>query len=131
MTQTDSIADLITRMKNAVRSGKETVVFPHSKMLVAISGALERAGFIEVFPKKGKKIHKHIEVKLLYAGGKPKFRDARRVSKPSKRIYKKIKDVLPVKSGFGHFIMSTPKGVLTDKEARKENVGGEALFQVW
>lgn len=131
MVQTDSIADMITRIKNAARSRKETVVFPHSKMAVAIAGALERVGYLEIFPKKGKKVFKQIEAKLIYVEGSPKFKDARRISKPSKRVYRKIKDVSPVKSGFGHFIISTPKGILTDKEARKENVGGEALFQIW
>ncbi|MEK7575282.1 MAG: 30S ribosomal protein S8 [Patescibacteria group bacterium] len=131
MVPTDSIGDMIIRIKNAAASKKESVVFPRSKKTMAIAQVLERTGFIELFPKKGKKIHKTIEAKLTYVAGAPRFKGAKRISSISKRVYQKIKNVVPVKSGFGNLILSTPKGVLTEKEARKENVGGEALFQIW
>ena len=131
MIQTDFISDIIIRIKNAAASGKESVVFPHSKFAAAIAAILERTGYLEVLSKKNKKVHRQIEAKLVYTGGVPKFNDASRISKPSRRIYFKTKSIMSVRSGFGHFIISTPKGLLTDKEARKENVGGEALFQIW
>ncbi len=131
MVSTDIIADMIVCLKNAAVSRKETVVFPHSKLTVAVLGVLERSGYLEALQKKGKKTQRHIEAKVFYVNNIPKFKGARRISKPSKRIYWKIKNVTPVKSGHGNLILSTPKGILTDKEARKENVGGEALFQIW
>jgi small subunit ribosomal protein S8 len=132
MAQYDSIGDIIIRLKNAVRTRKETVVFPNSKLTASVTAVLERLGFLEIIQKKVKKSYKNnIEAKLAYTGNVPKFRDARRISKFSKRIYRSIKDVSPVKNGFGHSIISTPKGIITDSEARKEKVGGEVLFQVW
>lgn len=131
MLPTDSIGDMIVRIRNAAATKKVDVVFPRSKKTVAIAEVLERTGFIEILPRKGKKVHKQIEAKLVFVAGAPKFKGAKRISSISKRIYKKIKNVTPVKSGYGNLIMSTPKGVLTEKEARKENVGGEALFQIW
>ena len=131
MIKNDLIADMIVRVKNASANRQESVVFPHSKFAIAVMGVLERAGYLEALSKKGKKIHRQIEAKIIYANNIPKFKDARRISKLSKRVYWKIKDVIPVKSGYGSLILSTPKGILTDKEARKENVGGEALFQIW
>lgn len=122
---------MLVRLTNAAKSHKETVVFPHSKIVAAIATLLERRGFIEVVPKKGKKVSRQIEAKMVYADTVPKFRGAVRISKPSKRIYQKIKNVTPVKSGHGSLVLSTPKGLLTDKEAKQENVGGEALFQIW
>ncbi|MSR78721.1 MAG: 30S ribosomal protein S8 [Candidatus Taylorbacteria bacterium] len=131
MANTDLIADMIVRIKNAASSGKETVTFPHSKLSVAVAEALEKTGYLALLPKKGKKFHKNLEATIVYNGEIPKFQDARRISKPSKRVYTKTKDIRPVRSGFGHLFISTPKGILTDKEARKEKVGGEALFQIW
>jgi len=108
------------------------VVFPNSKLNSAVVSVLERLGFLELSPKKvSKKNFKNIEAKLAYVGSIPKFKDAKRISKFSKRIYRSIKDISRVKSGFGHSIISTPKGIITDSEARKEKVGGEVLFQVW
>ena len=72
-----------------------------------------------------------IEVELIYPEGKPKIRGVKRVSKPSRRVYISYKDARPVKSGYGLAIITTPKGILTDSEARKEKVGGELLFNIW
>ena len=127
----DIIADMIVRIKNAALSRKEVVVFEHSKLATAVVGVLERTGYVEALPKKGKKVLKQIEVKLVYKGESPRFTDAKRLSKPFKRVYTKVKNVTPVRNGFGSLILSTPKGILTDVEARKEKVGGEALFPIW
>ena len=127
----DPIADMIVRIKNASDSRKESVVFPHSKLKLAILDVLMKNGFVKSFGKKGKKIAKFIEVVLVYENGKPKINGVERVSKTSKRIYQKSKDVRKVKSGMGKLILSTPKGIMTDREAKEANVGGEALFKIW
>ena len=127
----DPIADMIVRIKNAGDSGKESVVFPYSKLKEAILGVLVKNKYIKSFSKKGKKLVKWIEAVLLYEDGKAKIQGLSRVSKTSKRIYHKAKDIKMVRSGFGSLIISTPKGIMTDKEAKEVNVGGEALFKIW
>ena len=87
MTPTDSIGDMIIRIKNAAATKKSSVSFLLSKKTLAVAEALERTGFIELLPKKGKKVYKHIEAKLVYAGSAPRFKGARRVSSISKRVY--------------------------------------------
>lgn len=128
---TDSIADMITRIKNASTSNKEFVVFPYSKLKLAILDVLLKEGYVKSFAKKGKKIAKFIEVGLIYQDGAPKVSGVTRVSKSSKRIYFQAKDIKTVKSGYGILILSTPKGIMTDKQARMEHVGGEAMFKIW
>ncbi len=129
---TDPIADMIVRIKNASDSKKESVVFPHSKLKLAILDVLLKDGFIKSFGKKGKKVAKFIEVGLLYdADGMPKISGVDRVSKTSKRVYQKAKDIKKVKNGLGSLILSTPKGIMTDKAAKEANIGGEALFKIW
>ena len=81
--------------------------------------------------KKGKKIQKSLEIGFIYNGNKARITDVKRISKPSKRIYKGHSEIFTVKQGFGSTFVSTPKGILSDDEARKEKVGGEILFQIW
>ncbi|MEQ1561299.1 MAG: 30S ribosomal protein S8 [Nitrospira sp.] len=127
----DPISDMIVRMKNAGDSRKESVVFPHSKLKLAILDVLLKEGYVKSFGKKGKKVAKFIEVVLAYDGDVSKIHGVDRVSKTSKRIYNKSKDIKKVKNGFGSLILSTPKGIMTDKQAKADNVGGEALFKIW
>ena len=127
----DPISDMIVRIKNASDSKKESVVFPHSKLKLAIADVLQKGGFIKSFSKKGKKIAKWIEVVLIYEDGMPKISGVSRVSKSSKRVYNKAKDIKKVKSGFGALVLSTPKGIMTDKQAKESGIGGEALFKIW
>ena len=128
----DPISDMIVRIKNASDSRKESVVFPYSKLKLSILDVLMKAGFVKSFGKKGKKITKFIEVVLLYdENGKSLISGVERVSKTSKRIYNKSKDIRRVKSGFGSLILSTPKGIMTDKTAKEAGVGGEVLFKIW
>ena len=122
---------MIIRIKNASDSKKESVVFPHSKLKLAILDTLLKEGFIKSFGKKGKKVVKWIEVGLAYEGDAPKIHGVERVSKTSKRVYQKAQDIRPVRNGYGLMVLSTPKGILTDSAARKEKVGGEALFKIW
>lgn len=127
----DPISDMIIRMKNASLSKKETVVFSHSKLKSAILDVLLKNGYIRSFGKKGKKTVKFIEVGLIYDENGSKIHGVERVSKTSKRIYNKSKDIRRVKNGLGNLILSTPKGIMTDRQAKEANVGGEALFKIW
>ncbi len=127
----DPIADLLNRIKNANLAGHKTVVAPYSKFKESILGLLEKEGFVKSFGKKGKKITRWIEIELAYLGENPKIKGLERISKPGKRVYTKVDDVKSVRQGYGIMVLSTPKGVMTDREARKEKVGGEALFKIW
>lgn len=127
----DPISDMIIRLKNASRAGRKLVAFPYSELKLNIASVLEKEGFLKNVSKKGKKLSKLIEVELVFEGKEPKIRDVKRVSKFSKRVYFKVRDLRPVKNRFGRLIISTPAGILTDKEAKEKNVGGEALFEIW
>ncbi len=129
---TDPVSDLIVRIKNANDAGKESLTISYSKMKEAISEVLAKQGFVKnVTAPKGKKVQKTLEIGLVYQDGKGKVQGVERISKLSKRVYQGVKDIKPVRNGFGYLILSTPKGILTDKEAKKEKVGGEALFKIW
>lgn len=128
----DTIADMIIQLKNAGSARKESVVLPYSKIKYEIADVLQKSGFIKSVSKKGKKVIKYIDLGILYhSDGMPKIRGAQRISKTSKRVYIKSKDIHPVRSGFGIMIISTPKGIMNDEMARKEKVGGELLFKLW
>lgn len=128
---TDSIADMIIRFKNAGASGKESLSVPYSKFKHEICNFLEKEGYIKSVSRRGKKIAKSLEVELLYENDKPKIREVKRVSKLSRRVYKKAKDIRPVKNGYGILVMSTARGLLSGKDARRASLGGEALFEIW
>ena len=128
----DPVGDFIIRLKNAGAVGKTTVVSPHSKLRQAIADVLQKKGYIQSVVKKGKKVQKTLEVALRYdKNNKPVIHDVERMSRPGRRLYYSVNDIRPVKYGKGSLILSTPKGILTDEEARKEKVGGEALFKIW
>ena len=128
----DSISDMLIRLKNANRAGKPSVLVPFSNFKFAIAELLAREGFVEGVVKKGRKARKFIEVALRYDNGAvPHITDVKRISKPSRRIYYQAQDIYAPRRGYGRLILSTPKGVLTDKEARRNQVGGEALFSIW
>jgi small subunit ribosomal protein S8 len=129
---TDPVGDFIIRLKNASAVKKDVVVTPHSKLRFAVAEALQKIGYIKSVNKKGKKVGKVIEVELMYnKDGESPINGVKRVSKPGRRLYFGAKEIHPVKYGKGSLIISTPNGILTDKEARKANVGGEALFKIW
>lgn len=128
----DTIAQLITGLKNANNAGKASTTFPYSKMTEAVLGALHKAGFVGSLSKHGnKKITKSIDVGLLYVDGKPRIEGVEQVSKYSRRMYVKSSEANAVRNGFGALVLTTPKGILVDRDARKEKVGGEALFKIW
>ena len=122
---------MIVRIKNATDSKKESVVFPYSKIKLAILEILQKEGYIKSFGKKGKKVIKFIDVTLSYDGKDGRINGVKRVSKTSKRVYVGSKEIKKVKNGLGTLVLSTPKGIMTDKMAREAKVGGEALFEIW
>ncbi len=122
---------MLIMIKNGSRAGHESVVFPYSKLKHAIALCLEREGYVGAVSKKVKKNVPSIEVGLLYNGEKPRVSEVKRLSKPSRRVYQSVKDMRPTRQGTGTIVYSTPKGIMTDKQARKEHVGGEALFSIW
>ena len=129
---TDPVADFINRLTNAGAVGHKNVSLPFSMFKLAIAEKLKDAGYISAIEKKGKKVRKTLDIILKYdESGKPVIKGVKRISKPGRRLYRSVNEINPVKYGHGSLILSTPKGVLTDKEARKENVGGEALFEIW
>ncbi len=129
---TDPIADLIIRVKNAGAVQKVSVSVPFSSFKLAVAEKLKDAGYVQSVDKKGKKIRKTIDVILKYdERGQHVIRDVKRVSKPGRRMYRSVHELNPVRYGHGTLILSTPKGILTDAEARKQKVGGEALFEIW
>lgn len=128
MIITDPIADFLTRIKNAIAVRKKTVKVPYSKIKEEILNILKKEGYIEDYQKEGFEI----EITLRYLpSGAPALSGARRISKPGCRIYSKKNQLLKHKKGYGVLIISTPKGILTDREALKENVGGEIICEVW
>ena len=111
---------------------KETVVVPFSKLKYAIAQCLKEQGFIANVSKKTEKNNIPVlEIELSYTADGAKIHDVKRMSKQSRRLYTGVKEIRPVKNGHGITVLSTPKGILSDKQARKEMVGGEILFTMW
>lgn len=130
----DPVADMIVRIKNANSRKHKTVLMPHSKLKMEILAIIKKEGYISEFKiveNEQNKVKKEILVTLKYKGNERVITDIKRVSKPGLRIYTSVTSIPSVQSGFGVAIISTSKGLLTDKEARKENVGGEVLAYIW
>lgn len=128
---TDPITDMFVRLKNAAAVGKPTVSIPFSKIKFEIARVLKEEGLIEELTRKGKGAAKRLELTLRYTNALPVFHDFSRRSKPSQRLYRPYRKLFPVKGGYGVGILSTPRGIMSDKEARKQKVGGEILVEVW
>jgi len=125
----DQIANMINMMKNASIAGHDFVIVPHSKLKLSIAECLVKEGFLKSVIKKTRKGFPVLELGLVYKEDKkPKVIGVERISKSSCRVYKHVKDI---KRNYGLTLFSTPKGILTDKEAKKEMVGGEVLFRIW
>jgi len=125
----NNFADLIIRIKNGYLSKKDTVFCYRSNFNLNILKKLKELNFIKDFKETEDK--KTVLVELLYRDGVSALTDVRIQSRPGKRIYRSYKELKPVLSGLGFSIISTPKGILTNKEARKLKVGGEVLFDIW
>jgi len=132
MNMTDPIADMLTRIRNANTVMHERVDIPFSKEKAAIAKILKEEGYILNFKEISEANHKKLRVYLKYAGGKERvIKGIKRISKPGRRVYTGVEEMPKVLGGLGIAIVSTPKGIITDKGARKENVGGEILCYVW
>ncbi len=135
MTMTDPIADMLTRIRNAIMAGHSYVVVPGSKMKLAIARILKDEGFIENYEVTKDRPQPMIRIWLKYAGDRKDRRSAitglRRISKPGRRVYTGKKDIPWVLSGMGIAILSTPRGVMTGKKARRLGIGGEVLCHIW
>ena len=130
MTMQDPIADLLTRVRNAQSVGHPEVAMPHSKAKAAICAVLEQEGYIEGFSISGE-LKREITVQLKYHAGRPVIEEIHRVSRPGLRIYKGQAELPKVRGGLGVAIVSTSKGVMTDRRARRLGVGGEVLCTVF
>lgn len=128
---TDPIADMLTRIRNASGARKAELVLPYSKFKANLAKLLEKEGFISTCSELTGRF-KMLQIKLKYGSdGEPVIAGIKRVSKPGQRIYLSMEKLPRTNSGFGITVVSTPKGLLTDKQARKERVGGEVVCQVW
>ena len=127
----DQIANMVNMIKNGGRAEHETVTVSFSKITQAIADCLLKEGYISSVSKKTKKGFPVLEIGIVYTDGAPKVTGVERVSKSSCRVYKGVKDIRYAKGGSVLTVYSTPKGILTDKQARKEMVGGEVLFKMW
>ncbi len=132
---TDPIADMLTRIRNAAMARHKQVLVPSSKLKVEIARILQEEGFIERYDVGQEKPQPMLRLILKYDTSvrppRPVIRGLERVSKPGRRIYVKRREIPYVRSGLGIAILSTPKGVMTDREARRQNVGGEVICYVW
>lgn len=128
----DPISNMLIMIKNAGNAKKDVVVIsPYSEFKHAIAKCLLKEGYLKSVSKKTKKGFPALEIGIMRIDEKPKITDLKRISKPSRRVYFGVNDIRSVKGGYGLLVLSTPKGILTDKQARKEHVGGEALFSIW
>lgn len=135
---TDPITDMLNRIRNGQAVMKETVSVPFSNTKFAVAEILKANGYISEVEKKGRKEKRTLEITIKYEAvenspnaKKPTVLGLKRISKPGKRVYRGYKEIRPVRNGYGIAIFSTPNGLLTDKEARKQKVGGEVICEIW
>ncbi|HMF13991.1 MAG TPA: 30S ribosomal protein S8 [Gemmataceae bacterium] len=132
MAMTDPLGDMLTRIRNGQRAGMQNVSCPASKLRANVLEVLKREGYIRGFtPANGGEPAPQFKIELKYNEGTPVIREINRVSKPGRRVYSKIADLPRVYNGLGISILSTPRGVMSDNEARAANVGGEVLCRVY
>jgi len=127
---TDPIADMLTRIRNAQESEKQSVAMPASKLKVAIAQVLKDEGYIDTFTVKGDAEKPELEIGLKYYAGRPVIERIERVSRPGLRVYKGRHQIPQVMNGLGVAIVTTPRGVMTDRKARAAGIGGEVLCYV-
>ncbi|MCB9813049.1 MAG: 30S ribosomal protein S8 [Pseudomonadales bacterium] len=128
---TDPIADIIIRIKNAHMARHEKVEVPYSKMKKAIAEILLKEGYVSGVDIKESQPFDYIVIKLKYIGKLPAVNDVKRLSKPGRRLYAPVSKLPRTLGGYGITIISTSKGIMTDKDARKANLGGELICQIW
>ncbi len=132
MSMSDPLGDMLTRIRNAQRARHSVCLAPASKLRANVLGVLKREGFIRGYAAEEVRPGiAQLRIELKYNEGEPVIKEITRVSKPGRRVYSKIKELPRVYAGLGVSVLSTPRGVLSDAEARAANVGGEVLFRVF
>ena len=129
------ISDMLVQIMNAQAVNKESVVLPFSRMKFDVANIMKAGGYLVGVERKTRKTkkseHEQIFITLKYDGHGPAVSGIKIISRPSRRMYIKASQIKPVRSGHGMAVVSTPKGIMSSKEARKQNLGGEMLFEVW
>jgi small subunit ribosomal protein S8 len=128
---TDPLGDMLTRIRNGQQAKMDSVLSPASKLRATVLEVLQREGFIRGYTEDLSGRHKALRIELKYFEGEPAIKHVARVSKPGRRVYSGSKELPNVRNGLGITIVSTPRGVLSDAEARAQNVGGEVLAEVF
>jgi len=131
MAFTDPLGDMLTRIRNGQQARKDSVLTPASKLRIRVLDVLQREGYIRGYTQEELAGHDGIRIELKYFEGQPAIRHVARVSKPGRRVYSGSTELPRIRNGLGITIVSTPKGVLSDAEARDANVGGEVLAEVF
>ena len=131
MPMTDPLGDLLTRIRNGQQARKDSVLTPASKLRAHVLDVLQREGYIRGYSEEELAGQKGLRVELKYFEGQPAIQHLARVSKPGRRVYSASRELPRVRNGLGMTIVSTPRGVLSDAEAREQNVGGEVLAEVF
>ncbi|MEX2013377.1 MAG: 30S ribosomal protein S8 [Parcubacteria group bacterium] len=127
----DTISNMIIQIQNAGRVGHDRVLIPYSKLKHSIAETLKKETFVKNVETESKKGKKMLVIDLFMENRVPKIKGVKRISKPSRRIYKKSSEIRSVKNGYGALILSTSQGVMSGREARRASLGGEALFKIW
>jgi small subunit ribosomal protein S8 len=131
MSMTDPIADMLTRIRNALQAGHRTVTIPGSKSKRHIAEILQQEGYIEGFEWADDNRQGSLMIQLRWLGDQPAIEGIARVSKPGQRRYAASKEIPKVRNGLGIMVISTPKGMMTDRAARRAGIGGELICSVW
>ena len=131
MSLTDPLGDLLTRIRNGQRARKDSVTSPASKLRARVLDVLQREGYIRGYSEEQLGEHPGLRIELKYFEGQPAIQHVARISKPGRRVYSGANALPRVRNGLGMTIVSTPRGVLSDAEARDQNVGGEVLAEVF
>lgn len=131
MVTTDPIADMLTRIRNANQQKHETVSIPYSNLKNDLANILKNEGFVTDFVVNEEGNHKNIVITLKYKGNERVITGLKRVSKPGLRQYAKVNEIPKVLNGLGIVVLSTSQGLMTDKEAKAKNIGGEVLAYIW
>lgn len=128
---TDTLSDMLTRLKNATLIGKKIVALPYAKNCEAVARVMQEEKYLTAVKVEGEGKNKQLILTPAYVGGESAFHSLRRISKPGVRIYSPYKELKPVLSGMGISIISTSKGVMSDRSAKMQKLGGEVLLELW
>ena len=131
MPMTDPLGDMLTRIRNGQQARKDSILTPASKLRANVLDVLQREGYIRGYSEEELAGQKGLRIELKYFEGQPAIQHLARVSKPGRRVYSASKELPRIRNGLGTIIVSTPRGVLSDAEARDQNVGGDVLAEVF